>query len=64
LHLKQGLSADLPATARIITTESERRTILQRVCERWNRSAQIEAFVARSPLIEVSPDDASLLAAA
>jgi hypothetical protein len=45
-HLKQGIQADLPATARIITAESERRPIIERVCATWNRMDRVEAFVA------------------
>ena len=62
-HLKQGIKADLPATARIIADEAERRPILERVCAVWNRRTQLEAFVARAPLIEVTFDDQALLAA-
>jgi hypothetical protein len=53
----------VPATARIITDEAERRPIIERVCQAWNRADQVETFVARAPLIEVVPDDGSLLAA-
>lgn len=63
VHLKRGLVADLPATARIITEPAERRPIIERVCAAWNRLDRVEAFVARSPLIEVTFDDPTLLAA-
>jgi deazaflavin-dependent oxidoreductase (nitroreductase family) len=62
VHLKRGLQADVPATARIITDEAERRPIIERVCQAWNRTPQVETFVARAPLMEVVPDDGSLLA--
>ena len=62
-HLKKGVLADLPATARIITDVEERRPVLTRVCEAWNRQSQTEAFVTDSPLIEVIFEDHSLLAA-
>lgn len=62
-HLKRGPVADLPATARIIEDEAERRPILERVCAAWNRGGQIEAFVARAPLIEVTFEDRTILAA-
>ncbi len=61
-HLKRRVVADLPATARIITDEAERRPVLERVCEAWNRQSQTEDFVARSPLIEVRFEDDWLLA--
>ena len=63
MHLKRGISADVPATARIVSGEAERRPILERICETWGRLDRLELFVARAPLIEVVPDDASLLAA-
>jgi len=62
-HLKKGIVADLPATARIISDEAERRPLLTRICEIWNRQPQTEAFIADSPLIEVLFEDESLLAA-
>jgi deazaflavin-dependent oxidoreductase (nitroreductase family) len=58
-HLKRGARADLPATARIITDEAERRPILERICAIWNSLDRIEAFVARAPLVEVTVGDPS-----
>ena len=60
-HLKKGLQADLPATARIVTDEAERRPVLARICEVWNRQAQTEDFISDSPLIEVTFEDGTLL---
>ena len=53
LHLKQGISADLPATARIVTDEAERRELLVHVARNWNR-ADVDEMVAWSPLIELT----------
>jgi deazaflavin-dependent oxidoreductase (nitroreductase family) len=50
-HLKQLLQADLPATAREITDQAERRAVLTRIAKVWNR--EVEPMVAHSPLIEV-----------
>ncbi len=61
-HLKRGLSADLPATARIVDDEAERRAVATAACTAWNRPGQVEAFVAGSPVIEVVLDDPSVLA--
>ena len=61
-HLKKRIVADLPARARIVTDEAERRLVLTRVCEAWNRQAQTEDFIARSPLVEVLFEDETLLA--
>lgn len=60
-HLKRDPIADLPATARIVTDEPTRRAVLTQVTAAWNRQAQLEAFVADSPLIEVTFDDPTLL---
>jgi deazaflavin-dependent oxidoreductase (nitroreductase family) len=57
LHLKRRVTADLPATARIISDETERRPLLERITDVWGRQNQLEAFVARAPLIEVILDD-------
>lgn len=52
LHLKGIGRMDLAATARQVTDEAERRTILVEVAERWGRT-DLEAMVRHSPLIEV-----------
>jgi deazaflavin-dependent oxidoreductase (nitroreductase family) len=52
-HLKSGVAADLPATARVITDEAERRAILPHVARVWDRT-DIDAMVAHSPLVEVT----------
>ena len=52
-HLKGRLQADLPATARVITDETERREVLPDVARNWGRS-DIEQMVRYSPLIEVT----------
>ena len=53
VHLKRGVTADLPGTARIVTDEEERRALLVHVARAWNRT-DIDAMVAWSPLIEVT----------
>jgi deazaflavin-dependent oxidoreductase (nitroreductase family) len=52
-HLKGAVKADLPAMARPITDETERRTILEHVARNWNRT-DVERMVAQSPLVEVT----------
>jgi deazaflavin-dependent oxidoreductase (nitroreductase family) len=54
-HLKGAVKADLPATARVITDEAERRTILAHVARTWKRK-DLDVMVETSPLIEVSLD--------
>ena len=57
IHLKgPAVVADLPAHARIVDDPVERRPILERVARAWNRT-DVDAMVARSPLIEVLIDD-------
>ena len=52
-HLKGRIKADLPAQARIITDEAERRTVLASVAMNWKRK-DLETMVLQSPLIEVT----------
>jgi deazaflavin-dependent oxidoreductase (nitroreductase family) len=52
IHLKQLLQADLPATAREITDEAERREVLAKIARVWRR--ELEPMVRFSPLIEVT----------
>ena len=54
-HLKGPVPADLPATARIVDDEAERRAILPHVARAWGRD-DVEAMVRHSPLIEVTID--------
>ena len=55
-HLKGAVTADLPATARVISDPTERRTILEHVARAWNRT-DVERMLAESPLIEVTIPD-------
>jgi len=52
VHVKRGAKADLPATARVITDETERRAIIQQVAQNWRRT-DVDFMVAHSPLVEV-----------
>jgi deazaflavin-dependent oxidoreductase (nitroreductase family) len=54
-HLKGKTRADLPATARIIDDEAERREILPYIARAWGRK-DLERMVRYSPLIEVKFD--------
>lgn len=53
VHLKRGVRADLPATAREITDPKERRRILEGVARHWKRN-DLDLMVEQSPLIEVT----------
>ncbi len=52
-HLKGDVQADLPATARVITDQAERRAILPHIARAWRRD-DLEDMVRDSPLIEVT----------
>jgi deazaflavin-dependent oxidoreductase (nitroreductase family) len=54
-HLKGRVRANLPATARIIDEESERRQVLPHIARNWGRK-DLETMVRYSPLIEVTID--------
>ena len=53
-HLKGSAPADLPATARPIIDESERREVIAGILAELGRgSGNLEEWIARSPLVEV-----------
>jgi deazaflavin-dependent oxidoreductase (nitroreductase family) len=54
-HLKDGVNADLPATARIIGDEAERREVMPHIARAWKRD-DVDVMVASSPLFEVTLD--------
>jgi deazaflavin-dependent oxidoreductase (nitroreductase family) len=53
-HLKESAQADLPARARVVEEEAERRQILEAILRRLGRSAELETWVNDSPLVEVN----------
>jgi deazaflavin-dependent oxidoreductase (nitroreductase family) len=55
-HLKESVQADLPATARPITAEAERREIIARIHKKLSGDRDLEAWVRDSPLVEVELD--------
>ena len=55
VHVRRGVRTDLPATARVIVEEAERRAILAHVARAWRRD-DVETMVRYSPLIEVTLD--------
>ena len=52
-HLKGRVKADLPAVARVIEDEDERRAVLPHVARAWKRN-DVDVMVRYSPLIEVT----------
>ena len=55
-HLKGRVAADLPATARIITDDAERRAVFAEIVKVWTNQ-DIETMTRYAPLIEVTLDD-------
>jgi len=56
-HLKGTAQADLPATARVITDEAERRSIAEWVTTNAWPQMDAGAMAAYAPMIEVTIDD-------
>jgi hypothetical protein len=52
-HLKESVHADLPARARPITDEAERRETLVPILERLGRRDELERWLRESPLVEI-----------
>lgn len=53
IHLQGPVGIDLPATARIIGDEAERRALFARLVRVW-RGQDIETMTRHSPLMEVT----------
>lgn len=53
-HVKKDMTADLRAHARPITDPAERRSVLTPFTANWNRSDDLDDWLARSPLVEVT----------
>jgi deazaflavin-dependent oxidoreductase (nitroreductase family) len=56
VHVFRGVHADLPARARVIEADVERRAVLAHVARAWRRE-DVETMVGFSPLIEFTLDD-------
>jgi deazaflavin-dependent oxidoreductase (nitroreductase family) len=56
-HLKGHVKADLPATARVIDQEAERREVLPPIAKVWKRK-DLDNMVQTSPLVEVTLEGA------
>lgn len=52
-HLKGSVKADLPARARAILDETERRRVLQGIIDQLEGGRDLDTWVAESPLVEV-----------
>jgi deazaflavin-dependent oxidoreductase (nitroreductase family) len=56
-HLKGAVTADLPATAREITDETERRAIAEWIVANAWHNMDVDAMTAWAPMIEVTIDE-------
>jgi len=54
MHVKESTQADVPASARPIVDSDERRAFFAEFLEKLDRADEIEEWVARSPLVEVT----------
>ena len=57
IHLKNDVQADVPATARIVDDPAERQRVFGWIVGHAWRNQDVEAMLAGSPLIEVTPVD-------
>jgi len=53
-HLKESVQADLPARARVILDQAERRDIFSKLIQMSESDADLEALIEGSPLVEVT----------
>ena len=72
VHLKHGVTADLPATARAVDHEATRRRVISAVLDlqnrpeiaaRVSRRQNLDDWLAGSPLVEIVFDDEHLKSA-
>lgn len=52
-HLKRSAQTDLPARARPVTDDNERRAVVGEILRELGRPEDLDAWVAGSPLVEV-----------
>ena len=57
VHLKESITADIPATARVVTDPAERRPLMEAAAQRWGRH-DVDEMVRHSPLIVLTTPDA------
>jgi deazaflavin-dependent oxidoreductase (nitroreductase family) len=57
VHLKQSITADIPATARVVTEPDERRPLIEAAAQHWRRD-DVDEMLRHSPLIVLTVTDA------
>ena len=58
VHLKQTVTADVPATVRVISEAAERRPFIEAAARRWGRT-DVDEMLQHSPLIVLTVHDAA-----
>ena len=57
IHLKQGVHADVAATARVVDDESTRRWVFMHDDASWYRGqTPVETLIAKAPMVELTLD--------
>jgi deazaflavin-dependent oxidoreductase (nitroreductase family) len=57
VHLKQAVTSDISATARVVTDPAERRPLMEAAARRWGRT-DVDEMVQHSPLIVLAVSEA------
>jgi deazaflavin-dependent oxidoreductase (nitroreductase family) len=55
IHLKRGITVDVPARARAVEDPDERRPLIEAAARQWGRD-DVELMMQQSPLIELAVD--------
>ena len=56
VHLKQSMTVDIPATARVVTDPAERSPLMEAAAQQWGRT-DVDEMVQHSPLIVLTVTD-------
>jgi deazaflavin-dependent oxidoreductase (nitroreductase family) len=54
IHLKQGATADIAATAHPVTDSAERESVIRMLVTKWGQSGRLQEFLDGSPLLRVT----------
>jgi deazaflavin-dependent oxidoreductase (nitroreductase family) len=57
LHVKEGVNANVPATAAKVTDADERKAVITELLNRSSRGGELEEWLRASPLVRVSLQD-------
>jgi deazaflavin-dependent oxidoreductase (nitroreductase family) len=54
IHLKQGATADIAATAHPVTDPAERESVIRMLVTKWGQLGRLQEFLDGSPLLRVT----------